>query len=244
MTAFGMTHICLLMATLAFLALSCFAVSKMNRWGQNVMFFIAAALCAGGIFYRYGMGLSFEGGLTWKTLALQMLQVCNFNFLLVILMLVPKFELARQYSVFFSMFAASTTLFSISGSWANYNWYDATVLNSWLNHVFAIALPLWMVAAKRLKPEKKYLWWVTALVLVYFTAVYGISEVLIQNGIITPQNSYSFIYDTGKIPVFVWLRELIPYPYFYLLPLVPLMAGFFWLLAKLFKNYRTEKFTY
>ena len=244
MTAFGMTHICLLMATLAFFAISSFAVSKMNRWGQNVMFFLAAALCAGGIFYRYGLGLSFDGGFTWKTLCQQMLQVCNFNFILVILMLIPGCELARQYSVFFSMLAASTTLFSISSSWASHNWYDATVLNSWLNHVFAIALPLWMMAAKRLKPEKKYVGWVTALVFVYFTVVYLVSEVLIANGVITPENSYSFIYDTGKIPVFVWLREIIPYPYFYLYPLAPVMFVFFWAWARLFKNYRTKKFSY
>ena len=60
--------------------------------------------------------------LRFDTLAMQMLQVCNFNFILMPLMLFKKNEFARQYSVFFSMFAASTAHTSVSSSFVNLNW--------------------------------------------------------------------------------------------------------------------------
>ena len=64
MTRFSETHLMLFMATVAFIVLTMYAVSKMPRWGQNVMFVLGALCCAGGIFFRYGMGLSIEGGFT------------------------------------------------------------------------------------------------------------------------------------------------------------------------------------
>jgi hypothetical protein len=157
-------------------------------------------------------------------------------------MLIPRFELARQYSVFFSMFAASTTLISVPNSWASLNWYDATVLNSWLNHAFAIALPLWMLAARRLKPKREYVLKVTACVVIYFLASAAVTTLLMKGGIIPPGSSYSFIFDTEGIPVFDMLYELIPVPCFYLVPLIPVMAGFFSLLAWAFKRYEVKPY--
>lgn len=244
MVMFDSAHIGLLIGTVAFLAISTLVVSKLPRMGQNIAFFMAALYCAGGIFFRYGMNLSFAGGFNFKTLGTQMLQVCNFNFILVLLMLIPKFELARQYSVFFSAAAACTTFVSISSAWKNYEWNDLTVLNSWFNHVFAVALPLWMVAARRLKPQKKYIPWVLCLVFIYFTAAYILNKTLIDYGILAPGTSFSFIYDAGKVGLLEMLQGLIPYPYFYLYPLFPVLAGFCWVWAKAFEKYKVEKFHY
>ena len=242
MADFSTPHIVLFCATAAFIALTMWAVSKMNRTWQNVMFILGALACAGGIFFRYGMGLSWEGGITLKTLGTQLLQVCNFNIVLVVLMLVPRFELARQYSIFFSMFAASTTLVSIPNSWASLNWYDTTVLNSWFNHAFAIALPLWMLAARRLKPKREYVLKVTACVVGYFLISAAVTTLLIKLEVIPSGSSYSFIFDTEGIPVFETLYKLIPVPCFYLLPLVPVMAGFFSLLVVAFKRYEVKPY--
>ena len=101
MVMFDSAHIGLLIGTVAFLAISTLVVSKLPRMGQNIAFFMAALYCAGGIFFRYGMNLSFAGGFNFKTLGTQMLQVCNFNFILVLLMLIPKYRKAG-----FSMGAA------------------------------------------------------------------------------------------------------------------------------------------
>ena len=242
MKVFGSTHILLFLSTVAFLVFSMWAVSKMNRVCRNIAFVFAAFICAGGIFFRYGLNFSFTGEIYWQTLAVQLLQVCNFNFILVILMLVPKFELARQYSIMFSMFAASTTLVSVPSDWATRAWNDPYVLNSWLNHTFAIALPLWMLAARRLKPRRDYVWKVTVCVIVYFTTVTAIIPILRENGIISPTKSFSFTHSPEGIGVLEWLYRLIPFPCAYLLPLVPIMVGFFLLLAKIFKHYHTEPF--
>ena len=170
MKSFSTLHYIFLISSLIFILLTMFIVSKLKRRGQNIMFLIGTLCCSLGIFYRYGMGLSLEGKINIITLCKELLQVCSFNFILLPLMLIPKFEIARQYSFFFSMFAASTTLFSVSKVYADMNWYDISFLNSWINHLFAIAVPLWMLAARRLKPQKKYIF-----VLINTHTEYGIS---------------------------------------------------------------------
>lgn len=243
MRSFDQTHITFLLVTLAFYAVTMFAISKASRRVQNIMFAIGAILCAGGVFFRYGMGMKFTTNFDFVTLATQMLQVCNFNMVLVLLMLVPKFELARQYSIMFSMFAACTYMFSLPTSFANNNWYDVNVMNSWLNHTFAIALPLWMLAAGRLKPQKKYIIPVTVCVVVYFIAVYGCTEWLRSIGVLAPDKSFSFVYDPEGIGLLEWLYDLFPVPCFYLVPLIPAMIAFYWLLTKLFRNYNIQPFS-
>ena len=242
MRDFDTTHLIFLAATAAFFALSMYIVARLPRFWQNVCFAFAALMVAGGVFFRYGMGMTLEGAISWRTLALQMLQVCNFNLILVLLMLVPRFELARQYSVFFSMFAASTTLVSIPNVWANYSCFHPEVFNSWCNHVFAMALPLWMIAARRLKPQKRYILPVWGCVLGYFAAVAGISTLLMKNGIMTVATSHSFVFKTDGIGVFELLWKYIPIPFVYLLPLLVPMFVVFVLWAWAFRNYKTEKY--
>ena len=176
MKLLGSTHLIFLAVTLLFLGLTSWAVRKMPKKWQTAMFALAALLCAAGIFFRFAMGLSFSGDIRLKPLLLQMMQVCNFNFLLLPLCLIPKCKLLRQYAILFSMVAASTTLFSPSGEWANLPWNDVSILNSWLNHTFAVACPLWMMASGREIPVRKYVLPVAICVVGYFTAEYAVSE--------------------------------------------------------------------
>lgn len=243
MKPFCTEHIIFLIVVVIFLVATMKAISKMSKRWQNVMFIIGATICAGGIFFRYGLGLRLDGTFTFGTLLKEMLQVCNFNLILVILMLIPRFELARQYSIFFSMFAASTTLISLSSSWVNLPWYHIDVMNSLINHVFAIALPLWMLASRRLKPRKEYVWKVTICVVLYFTLVAIIVTILMNVGVITdPVPHYSFIYDTYGIGIFDFLYSLIPLPFLYLVPIMPFMVLFFFFLAWAFNSYKVKDF--
>lgn len=243
MKTFSTTHLIFLLISAIFLVVTMFIVSKLSRKGQNIMFFTGVILCSGGIFFRYAMGLSFEGKINLLTLIKELLQVCSFNFILLPLMLIPKCEVARQYSIFFSMFAASTTLFSVSTVYADMEWHNISFLNSWINHLFAIAVPLWMLAARRLKPRKEYIPKVTVAVFVYFTIVAAISTILIKKGVLTVETSYSFIYDTMGVGVLDFLYKLIPFPYFYLYPLLPLMILFFFGLSLAFKKYEVMPYS-
>ena len=242
MKSFDQTHLILLMVTVAFVAVTMFAANKLSRRGQNILFAIGAILCAGGVFFRYAMSMTLAGGLDFETLAIQMLQVCNFNMILVLLMLVPKFELARQYSIMFSMFAAATVMLSIPGRYADSAWYDPEFLNFWLNHVFAIALPLWMLAAGRLKPQKKYIIPVAICVVAYFLICYGCTEWLHETGKLAESTTFSYVYDPKGVGLLEWLFGLIPVPCFYLAPLIPPMLAFFWLLTKIFGKYTVEPY--
>ena len=62
MKSFDQTHLAVLMITVAFFAVTMFAAHKLSRKGQNILFALGAVLCAGGIFWRYAMGMTFDGG--------------------------------------------------------------------------------------------------------------------------------------------------------------------------------------
>ena len=131
MKSFDQTHLILLVVTVAFVAATMWLASKLPRKGQTWLFAAGALLCAGGIFWRYAMSMSFSppnSHLSWETLAIQMLQVCSFNLILVILMLVPRLELARQYSFFFSMkyFENSSLNSSYNGLPSRVNFSDSS----------------------------------------------------------------------------------------------------------------------
>ena len=239
-----LTHVCMLIATFIWFVLGFFVMRKVGKRVQNVVFVLLTLFCSGGIFFRYAMGLRPTLHFQWQTLAMQLMQVCNFNFVLLPLMLVPKFELARQYSVMFSMLCAATPFFSPPSAWAGLPWYDLQVLNSWLNHTCAVSLPLFMVAARRLKPQKKYALPVTLAVFFYFTAVAIVSYPLIDFGILTADTSFSYVFKQDGILIFKWLYRLIPVPYFYLYPLLPVLYLLFRFFAWAMKNYRAIPFAW
>lgn len=241
MTTGSVPHIILFLTTVIFLFISSLLISKMSKKTQNIMFIIAAILGSSGVFFRYAMTSSFNSGIHIDTLLIQMLQVCNFNFILLPLMLIPKFEIARQYSIFFSMFAASTTLFSIPVSFNSYKWNDITILNFWFNHVFAIALPLWMLSSKRLYPNKKYIPIVSICVFLYFSIVYLATEGLMALNILPPGSSFSYVHDPKGMPVISTLYKIIGIPFVHLIPIFPVLIGFFYLWSIPFKNKINKK---
>lgn len=245
MKPFGTAHILMLVCTIIFYVLGCIIVRKSNRLIQNILFITIAVLCCLGIFFRYAMGLKFQfTNLRWDILMKEMLQVCNFNFILVILMLIPKNELARQYGMFFSMWAAITAHTSVARSFQTLPWYSTTVLNSWFNHMFAVALPLFMIASRRTKPKMKYVLPISASVFAYFSVVALISHFLIQAGVMIPENSFSFIYDRGQTAGFAFFYKLWPMDYFYLWLIFPFVVLFFCAQAFLFKRYRCDEVYY
>lgn len=239
MIPYGLAHLMMLGCTILFYIAGCIVCRKSCRLVQNIIFIVITILCCSGIFFRYAMSLKFDfGNINWTTLFTQMLQVCNFNFILLPLMLVPRFELARQYGMFFSMFAAMTAHTSVSSSFRNLEWYNITVLNSWLNHMFAVALPMFMIAARRTKPKLNFVLPVAICVFGYFTGVAIISHFLIKGGMLIPENSFSFIYDRGQTAGFDLFYKIWPKDYFYLWLIFPFLIIYFYILAIAFKKYK------
>ncbi len=225
------THIIMFLVTALFVVLTCIAVNKMPRKWQNFMIVLSVVICSATIFFRFAMGNAFGNGIKLGPLLLQQLQVCNFNFILLPLTLIPKFKLARQYAFYFSMFAAATTLVALNSRWGNAPWYSATVMTSWIYHTFAIVTPLWMFSAGRLRPERKYIIPVSICVFCYFTLVYIISEILKGVGIMGAEQSFSYIYNTDGIPILDTIHKWINVPYFHLYPSFFIVVGFFYLLS-------------
>lgn len=239
MQVFDTAHLIYLGSTIIFLIILGIIVRHSNRLVQNIIFILITIVCCGGIFYRYGINFGKSDTILWATLGKQLLQVCNFNFILLPLMLIPKNRLARQYSMMFSMFAAMTTFTSISSSWKDISPLDPIIWNSWLNHVMAVALPLMMIVARKEKPLKEYCFKVLLLVFLYFTASYLIQEAMVHNGI-DIGDGWSFIYDPMGAPILKQLYDLIKVPYFYLFPMIPLLYLFFRFLCFCFKKYKVD----
>lgn len=236
MTVGSLTHIIMLICTAGLITLGCVVIRKIPKVWQTVMIIAAVLVCCSCIFFRYGMGLSWEKGINLKPLLMQQLQVCNFNFILLPLALITKFKLPKQYAFYFSMFAASTTLFALSSDWKTLEWYDTYVLNSWVSHSFAIASPLWMWSAGWIKPHRKYILPVSGCVFGYFTIVYIICEIMKGAGLMPLEQSFSFIYKTDGIPIFDTFHKWIPVPYWHLYLAFPIMVGFFFLLSSFFNR--------
>ena len=61
-------------------------------------------------------------------------------------------------------------------------------------------------------------------------------------GRLPEEKTFSFVYDPGGVALLEWLHKVIPIPLLYLVPLIPAMVGFFWLLTWLFRNYKVHRY--
>ncbi len=242
MTLFSIEHILMLIILIIITLGLCFLISKLNRMWQNIIFIIITIIGSGGVFFRFGLGFGNNKEINWFLLSYEMLQVCHFNFILLPLMLIPKFELARQYSSMFSMFAAATVFTSFPKRFASLPWYDITVINFFINHYCAVLLPILMIVSRRHKPDLKYLLPVSICVFLYFLGSFLGQIQLIEDGVLQVSNSLSFIFRTDGVPIFDLLYKLIPIPFVYLLPSFPFLIGLMYGVAWLFRNYKVKTY--
>ena len=240
MTLFSFTHIMMVLATIFVISLLMFIVSKLSRLGQDILIYTAVFVCMGGIIFlhltRYGTTFNLHN------LLRQMLQVCNFNLILLPLSLIKKNELARQYLLFFSMFAAASTFVTYPSDVQNSMWYSPVTLTFWLNHSLIVAVPLMMVASRRLKPKKEYLFKVTLCLVGYFMFAHLGNLVLNTINFGSANYNFSYTMSDGGIMVLKPLWDLIPVPFVYLLPLLPAICLLFYLFTLMFQKYEVREF--
>ena len=236
----GTTHIFMIIASIIFLVVLMFIVSKLHKRGQNIVFFAIVLICMAGIFYLHGT--HYGTSLDIVNLLKQQLQVCNFNFILLPLCLIPKNELARQYLFYFSLFCALSTFVAYPSSIENSYWYQKECLNFWIDHLLIVALPLTFIASKRFKPQKEYIFKVMLCIFIYYSIAFLGNLILDGFDFSNLVHNYSYTMNAGAVMILQPLYDLISIPFVYLLPLVPFMYMFFWLLAYLFRNYKVKKY--
>ena len=242
MIPFGTAHLLYLLFSLVFIASGSLIIARVNRTWQNIIFILTALLGAGGIFFRYAMNLRLTADFQWMTLGIQMLQVCNFNFIVLPLALIKRNEYVRQYAFYFAMLAAGTTFFSYSSSISARRWDDLVVVNFWLNHLAAVALPIFLVASRRFKPHKKYIIPVLIGVFIYFSCSAIGSWLLMKHQGYTPKQTFSFVFYPDGIGIFELLYRMIPIPFVYLWPLMIPIGLVYYGLARIFSGYRVNDF--
>lgn len=238
MTIGGTPHIIMLICSIILLGLLMFIVSRVSHKVQCIMIHSAILVCMLGILFlhltHYGTTFDFEN------LFVQMFQVCNFNLILLPLCLIKKNELARQYLFFFSMPAAASTFFSYPSDVSGSMWYSIITLNFWLNHFLIVAIALMMVASKWLKPGRKYVLKVCLCIFAYFMIAFCANYIL--NGFsITGPHNHSYTMGPGGILALKPLYKLIPIPFIYLIPTLPIIGGIFYLVALIFEKIFNKK---
>ena len=240
MTLFGLPHIIMIIVTIIVIAVLMIIIAHVPRMWQDLMLYGAVVICMAGIVFLHMT----DYGTTLDPLNLltQMLQVCNFNLILLPLCLINKNELGRQYLIYFSMFAAMSTFVAYPSNVQNSMWYSTITLTFWFNHSLIVAVPLMMVAARRLKPRKEYIWKVALCLVGYFLMAFLGN--LILNNFSFENINYNLSYTMGPSTIMILkpLWNLIPVPFVYLLPLLPIFVLLFYLFALIFKKYKIKEF--
>ena len=230
----GISHILMIVISIVLSVLLFVIVSKANDKVQNFIITIVGLISVFGIFFLHGTHYFTE--LDIYNLGKQMFQVCNFNFILIPLALFKRNELARQYLFYFSMPAALSTFVTYPSDVQNSMWYSPVALTFWINHLFIALTPILMIASKRFKPHIKYIPKVLLCIIIYFGLAFFVNFAL--NGwSVSGDSNLSYTMDSGGIMILKPLFKLIPIPYLYLLPLIPILAIVYYLIAFMFKNY-------
>ncbi len=212
--------------TIIILSLILIITPKLSEKNQKRLYLIFTILTMAGIFYRYGY--SKTNGLTLNVLARQMLQVCNFNFVLLPLCLFKKNEVLRQYLFYFAMFGASTVFLSYANVLTTKQWNDPIVINFWLNHMFCVCASLTMFSSNYFTLRKDYIPKVFLTLFIYFTLSFIGNYYLVNYKDLPIESTFSFIYNPGGIPLFELFYKIIPYPYFYLYLNIPFLLIWFY----------------
>lgn len=192
--------------------------ARIPKLAQRIGVTVIALSIPLAIFYRYQINYDISVG---KALE-QLLQVCNFNFVTAILILLPN-KYIRNYAFYIQSLAAATVFASVSNSFKGQPIYSMEMLSFWYYHLMAFALPLFMMTTKQYKPERKYILPSLIMFIVYLGAVTVICYLLhlYSSDYVDSYPKYSFVYDTYGIPIFEKLYDLIKLPFVYLLPLAP-----------------------
>lgn len=240
MTLYGLPHFMMILATIVIIAILMIIIRFLPYVWQNVMIYSLTFLCMAGIFFLHGThyGTSFDP----LNLLRQQLQVCNFNFILLPICLIKRNELGRQYLLCFSMFAALSTFAAYPSDVQNSMWNSVVAMTFWVNHSLIVAIPLLMVAARRLKPQKEYVWPVLMCVFLYFLVAFFGNSILNGFDFNNFQYNYSYTMGPGSIMVLEPFYNMWPMPFMYLLPLAPFILGLLYFFAFIFKKYRVRKF--
>ena len=235
MTIGGGAHLLMVISSCIIGIILCLIVKSVNEKTQNIIIGTSSTICVLGIFFlhctHYGTTLDF------KNLLVQMFQVCNFNFILLPLCLIKRNELARQYLFFFSMPMALSTFVSYPSDIEQSMWYSIVCLTFWINHFLIVIIPFMMIATKRFKPRKEYIWKVLICIFIYFLVAF-IANYVLNDFSIEGAHNHSYTMDAGGIMLLKPIYKLIPIPFIYLLPVLPVLSLLYYLIAISFKNYK------
>ena len=233
----GRAHILMIVASVIIGVALFFIVKKVKPKVQNIIIYTLTGICMFGIFFLHGTKYftTFDIG----GLLTQMLQVCNFNFILLPLALFKKNEIVRQYLFYFSMPMALSTFVSYPSDVEGSMWYSVVCLTFWINHFLIALLPFLYIATKKFKPRTNYVWKVALCVIAYFLIAF-LGNFILNGFAINGPHNHSYTMSSGSIMLLVPLFKLIPIPFVYLLPVIVLLYFIWWGISAMFKNYNVQ----
>lgn len=237
MTIGGTAHILMILSSIV-ISVALFLVVKYSKEKiQNIIIYTLTFICVFGIFFLHGTHYFTDFDL--PNLMIQMLQVCNFNFILLPLCLFKRNELARQYLFYFSMPMALSTFVTYPSDVEGSMWYSVVTLTFWSNHLLIGLIPFLMIATKKFKPRKDYVLKVSACVFGYFAIAFMGNIILNNFDFNNIVHNHSYTMGADSIMILKPMFALIPIPFVYLIPILFVLTFIFWLESKLFEKYKT-----
>ena len=237
MTIGGVAHISWIVASLILSVVLILVVAKTSSKVQTFIITTIGLTAVAGIFFLHGT--HYFTKLDFLNLCKQMFQVCNFNFILIPLAMFKRNELARQYLFYFSMPAALSTFVAYPSDVEGSMWYSLITITFWINHLFIALTPILLVASKRFKPRINYVPKIILCIMLYFGAAF-IANFALNGWSVTGNSNLSYTMESGSIMILQPLFNLIPIPYIYLLPIVPVLLLIYYLVAIAFKKYELK----
>lgn len=230
----GLAHFIVIIFSLLFIISGCIVIPKLKKRTQTIIFWILALSSSLVTIWRFVFLFDdYEIDVIFKLT----LQICNFNFLILPLACIKRFKLIRHYLLFFQLVGALLMYFFYDQYLAATSLLELESLTYWYYHLIPIALPIFMIAAKRFKTEKKYVFPTFICMISYFYLVtVGNSHLMTYRGY-SIQNTYSSMFFTNENSILEALYDFLPVPMLYLAPIYLYLLLTWYVVCYLFKNY-------
>ena len=233
MDKWGVAHLIVIFLSVLFIVLGCIFIPKLKPKTQKLIFWILALSTSFVIIFRFVfLYQDYNIDVIFKLT----LQLCNFNFIVLPLACFSKFKLARHYLLFVQFAGAFLMYFFYDKYLEASSLFDLQTITYWYYHLIPIALPIFMIASKRFKPEFKYVIPTFISMLSYFYVVTVGNSHLMKHKGYSPINTFSSVFFTNENPILEALYDFLPVPMLYLVPIFLYLLLIWYFVCYLFKN--------
>ena len=147
------------------------------------------------------------------------LHFCNINLVLLPLAIITENKTLMAYQVYFGTLLAFFALTAIDPSFRGKPFFEFSCLVYYYYHSMLTIIPFILIKIKLFKPSLKNLWHPIVLMIV-LTALVHILNIVLRSTGIGPNANYFYTFGLVGDPFTEIFKSIIPYNFFYLIPIL------------------------